>query len=278
MEYASQIKTIWDSNGYETGSSNFESFANDWLLAMPCINFNQTMLPNEYRAAIASRLMMVQCRRNSICNHCGKTLDSLCLHAHSCLGKGNGLHKRHELVVQSLFACLHAAGRHSQINAPVQCLGENNGRLRPADILTEGNMYERMCIDVTIVSSLTNNRAHELLGGPVIQAATRKKTKHMEACRLSGLDFLPFAMDTTGLIEHEGADLIKRLAYQYAEKQSKSYAESVSILRRRISFAVQLGTARQIISAKSQANAEDFIYFQNSSSSAYCSDEDVDTT
>jgi hypothetical protein len=125
-----------------------------------------------------------------------------------------------------------------------------------------------MCIDVTIVSSLTNSRVTEPLGAPVILAATKKIEKNKEACRLSGMDFMPFAMDTTGLIEREAAELLERLAYQYAERQSKSYAEAISILRRRISFAVQLGVARQLVSAKSDVKEDDAFF------TTYCSVEE----
>ena len=82
--------------------------------------------------------------------------------------------------------------------------------------------------------------------------------------------------EAAGLTEIEAAELMKRLAYQYAEKQSKSYAESVSIVRRRISFAVQLGVARQIVSAKSHVNDEDLFFFPNLSSYAYCSDDEYE--
>ena len=62
---------------------------------------------------------------------------------------------------------------------------------------------------------------------------------------------MPFAMDTCGLIDSEAAQLLQRLASSYAQNRIKSYAEAINIIRRRVSFAVQLGVARPLVSAKS---------------------------
>ena len=80
----------------------------------------------------------------------------------------------------------------------------------------------------------------------VLEAAKKKWNKHLAPCQQAHFDFMPFAVDVCGLIDWAAVSLLKRIACKYSEITLKSYAECVSIVRRRISFAIQSGVARQL--------------------------------
>ena len=97
-----------------------------------------------------------------------------------------------------------------------------------------------------MVTALTPARCNKQLGAIVLEAAKEKWEKHLRPCQQAHFDFMPFAVDVCGLVDWTAATLIKRIACKYAEITLKSYAECMNIVRRRISFAIQVGVARQL--------------------------------
>ena len=58
---------------------------------------------------------------------------------------------------------------------------------------------------------------------------------------------MPFALDVCGLIEREGAYLLKRFATQYSLRTAVPYTYALSLARRRVSTALHIGIARQLL-------------------------------
>ena len=85
-----------------------------------------------------------------------------------------------------------------------------------------------------------------LLGEVVAAAAKNKVDKHLLPCAAAHYGFVPFAADVCGLIDWAAASLIKCIGCKYAEIFHKSYSEGVSIIRQRLSFALQMRIARQL--------------------------------
>ena len=102
------------------------------------------------------------------------------------------------------------------------------------------------CLDTTVVSPLSLARCNMRLGDVVLDAAQAKVNKHLRPCEAAHYGFIPFAADTCGLIDWAAATLIKRIGCKYADNTHKSYSEGVSIVRQRLSFALQAGIARQL--------------------------------
>jgi hypothetical protein len=188
------------------------------------------------------------------CNSCSYPgADIFHYHALSCGGSGSGRLRRHEIFVRALNDLAQAAGFHPIMNAPVKCLRyEKNGVrwLKPADVLIDGEDVDRCCVDVTIVSPLSATKAKhsegQICGKLVATAADSKVGKHQEDCVRSGMEFLPFAIDVCGVTDTSGWQLINRLAERYSLRQGRPYSVSVSLLRRKLSFALHLGIAKQL--------------------------------
>jgi len=156
-------------------------------------------------------------------------------------------------------ACLNA-----RVNAPVTCLGFSQSSphlYKPADVLMDavvGNVS--ICVDVTIGSPLSEAKSNTSEGKrPGFLTTAHAKTKiakHGGACSLAGLRFLPFSVDTCGMLDVSAVELLQDIASQQARHSDRSYSECMSFCRKRISFALQLGVARQLLAS---INASPFV-------------------
>ena len=262
--YASQHKLILQSNSSQpfisdkTKRPNFScTLASQWLFAMPNSRLGQTMPPVEYRAALCFRLL-IPFRSHSInCPHdkCSALLDPFGYHALSCGGVGSLRTARHEIMVRALTDLAQVSGFCPAMNTQVQCLGESttgSHYYRPADILINGDNHQRICVDITIVSPLSDSKSTlrdgKDVGFLVTKAAENKILKHSDACSSADLGFIPFALDVCGVIDLAALYLLSTFASAYSKNLSKSYVYALHICRRRISFALQTGISRQLSS------------------------------
>jgi hypothetical protein len=226
-----------------------DSVANHWLFAIPCEKYQQTMSPRDFRSALALRMLLPILPVSKQCNNCSSVMDIYGYHALSCGGHSNSRTKRHDNLRDAVFEFLRLTNFNPTKNAKVQCLGTTSSGshlFRPADCLFDGDEHALTCLDITVVTALTPARCNKQLGAIVLEAAKEKWEKHLRPCQQAHFDFMPFAVDVCGLVDWTAATLIKRIACKYAEITLKSYAECMNIVRRRISFAIQVGVARQL--------------------------------
>jgi hypothetical protein len=158
---------------------------------------------------------MMKITGDGLCRNCGQKDDVYGYHATKCVERCNGLHIRHQTVINALVALLNAAGLHAIKDANVRCLGNTEGgNLRPADILTdgEGNNGNQDCIDATVVSNLCKNvpRPFEPRKA-ALEADVKKCSKHLCACESSGYGFQTFVTDICGIISPYSNLLLKRV-------------------------------------------------------------------
>jgi hypothetical protein len=241
------------------------------------------MEPDEYRAVLAVRLLMSIFPRSIPCPapNCGYnrripgpwTIDCYGFHPPACQGVGKKTHSRHEIMANTLGNLANDAGLDARVNAPLECLGEDtsNGSVhqyRPADVLMNGPTNRRLCVDVTIASPLSEAKAGTSNGtipGQLAAAYARAKfKKHYNACVLDGKMFLPFALDVCGIIDASANELIQHIAYHQSKNiLGRSYSEAVSYCRRRISFALHLGVARQLVAAMAYFRSSEEVSARN---------------
>jgi hypothetical protein len=189
-------------------------------------------------------------------------LDRYGHHALSCGGGGNRRITRHNIVARAVHALAQEAGLHPQLEANVQCLQVSTSGLkafRPADVLLDGRHSDRVCVDITITSPLSIKK-RDLEEGTVpghlaASAAAAKEVKHREACTRSGLGFLPFSVDVCGVADGDAVTLLRRLAARHSASSGRPYSSAVTLCRRRISFAVRVGVASQLLRVQSLAPA-----------------------
>jgi hypothetical protein len=172
-------------------------------------------------------------------------MDVFGYHALSCLGVGNRLFSRHDSVLTALVDIAAASGLNPQKNAKVTCLGEGIrfGRqfLRPADMLFDDAGFTT-CVDVN------TNLYGRTLGACLLNQANLKNNKHLRPCADAGYDFLPFAVDVCGMVSQAAYQLLQLFARRGEAQSHRPYSELIATSRRRISCAVQLGVADQLLS------------------------------
>jgi hypothetical protein len=238
------------------------SLSSDWLLAVPNPAYGQVMVPILFRAALALRMLIPfsSARASGRCpaHNCKfeGTSDRFGYHALSCLGAGNGMKNRHNTVVQAVSDLARQASLQPKIDPLIQCWksDEKTGivhLLRPADVLMDGDRGpQTTCVDVTVVSPLSPAKAETTegwsLGRTLLNAVKEKRKKHESACSLSGMTFIPFGVDVLGLVDEAAWDLITRMASRQARRSKMPFSQVLCVYRRRISFAIQLGVARQL--------------------------------
>ena len=81
-------------------------------------------------------------------------------------------------------------------------------------------------------------------------AEDEKFAKHSLACEAAGFFFLPFAVDCFGVLTSSARSTLKRIAA--ALEISRGYPTYLAkqIVFRRVSFAIQLGTIRQVLACQ----------------------------
>ena len=263
-EFKVQHNMILHANAIANKS---KTLASQWLFALPNPGIGQAMTPEEMRVALCYRMLMPIAARPKSCPHgtCGAVMDVFGYHALSCEGSGNHMVARHTVLQNALCGLAQYCGLHPRKEA-VTCVWQatNGGvkHLRPADLLVDGDTFDRkLCVDVTIVSPLSLAKsataAGRDLGKLVQQKAKEKIRKHQEPCTAAGYDFQPFALDVCGVVDSEAASLLKRFSTRQAERMCRPYSYVLSLARRRISTALHIGVARQLLDAsKSQPHAD----------------------
>jgi len=230
--------------------SNASFGASSWLLALPNGGMQQRMTPLEFQAAISYRLLMPQFSQQSKCfqNKCVSVMDIYGFHGLVCRGH---LLPRHNLVRDALFdLCLKAQFAPIK-DAPVTCLGTNhNGQLtafRPADLQISGDDFSYNCVDITVVSPIKSHHDQTEVGKCVEIAELAKFNKHSVSCEQAGYGFEAFAIDVFGVMAKKSYKLLQRIISSYSRMTAFPIYKASAICLRRISFAVQLGVARQAI-------------------------------
>ena len=152
-------------------------------------------------------------------------------------------------MVTAVSQLASLAGLCSTPNAKVQCLGGKDNSLhmyRPADVQI-GNML----VDITIVSPLSASKATSKQGQTpgtlVTSAADAKVRKHRDPASNAGFDFLPFAIDTCGSLAADARYILSYISYKYSSTTCKPLSAAKYIIVCRISFALHLGIARQLV-------------------------------
>ena len=235
--------------------------ASAFLFALPNPRLNQAMSPQEFRCIMGLRLLIPQFSGSLLCSRprCFRPMDSFGYHALCCPGRA--MLRRHDLVADALCALSSEAQLQPRRDAPVYCLGPSwrrqDGALsgisafRPADILLQSGAPRHTCVDITVVSPiLANMPVHFRPGAAAGCAEENKYRKHFDACNTAGFFFTAFAVDTFGVLAPDAVAFLYRLARLLETSQGIPSYLAKQLVFRRVSFAVQLGVARQLVARR----------------------------
>jgi hypothetical protein len=118
--------------------------------------------------------------------------------------------------------------------------------LRPGDLVVEGDDYLQTCVDVTVVAPIKKTIPHSAVGVDVQLAEDYKIAKNFLACERSHFGFLPFAVDVFGGVGSKSEAFLRRLSFAWAAVSAFPISYISSLSKRKVSFAIQLGIARQL--------------------------------
>jgi hypothetical protein len=275
--YITQQNSVLQHKFLAVLESSRQNHASAYLFALPNHGLNQVMSPKEFRADMALRLLIPKFSGKLICNKekCCWPMDSHGYHAVNCRGSHFA---RHEIVVKALHSLAYEAGIQSKIGEHLQCLGlswrsnlssgsSSSSSLvsestslssppplsltayRPADVLlTLNDVNRKTCVDVTVVSPIKAHMPVNFVVGKDAKCAEHDKyLKHEDACREAGYEFIAFAVDVFGGLAPEAIKLLRVIASNL--EVTKNYPRSLALclVYRRISFAIHLGVARQLV-------------------------------
>jgi hypothetical protein len=114
-----------------------------------------------------------------------------------------------------------------------------------------GDDFDRDCVDVTVVSPLVTNRQPQVVVGKMAEEAHRGKVnKHLRACEDAGYGFRAFAVDVFGVLSKDSYNLLRRIWTRMIRETGYPKYKAVAVCLRRVSFAIQLGVARQCLACR----------------------------
>jgi hypothetical protein len=170
----------------------------------------------------------------------------------SCQGKAIGLTTaRHNILRDALFDLSRQAHWKPVKDAPlylhhVDANGVSHS-LRPADLAIQGDLFPHRCVDCTLVSPVCpSNLTHPFRVGAAAEFAAESKMQlYAQRCLANNLEFSPFAVDTFGILSTSAVSFLERLATRI---NRSNFSSAMSLISRRISFAIHLGVAKQLVS------------------------------
>jgi hypothetical protein len=203
-----------------------------WLSTIPTHSSRSVLGNEEFQDGIQLRYMKVPNKLPIKCDGCNS--DFSVGHAHQCK-KGGLVTRRHDEINYELANLMRLIFKKSTVRAEPQIFNGSSAATsdNPSPIvdangecgdLLECGFWENdmdAIIDVRCVATdakLYNSREPE----KVLKSAEKvKKNKYLEHCLQQQRDFTPFVISVDGLLGYEAKNLLKRLAFRFAEKWQK---------------------------------------------------------
>lgn len=209
----------------------------DWLGALPLSSIGLKMDNATVRIAVGLRLGAPIVRPHKCV--CGTLVAVNGHHGLSCR-HGSGRHSRHNQVNEILCRALNSAGACAT-REPHSLCGRNDKR---PDGVTQIPWRRGRCMawDATCPNTFAQSYVHassRQAGSAATEAELKKQQKYQDLC--AGIDFMPVAIETSGVWGQLAIELVTEIGRRIAEVSHEP--RSTSFLRQRIAVAVQRGNA-----------------------------------
>jgi hypothetical protein len=219
-----------------------------WLSTIPT-HFNGSVLGNEeFHDGIRLRYMKAPDNLPIKCNRCNSEFSVG--HAHQCK-KGCLVTRRHDEINYELANLMQLAFKKSVVQAGPQVFNGSSATTsnnpspivdasgERGDLLVRGFWENGMdaiinvcCVD-TDAKSYSSHEPEKVLKS----SEKVKKNKYLEYCLQQRRAFTPFVIPVDGLLGYEAKNLLKRLAFHFAEKWQKPYSVTCGLVKSHISLA-----------------------------------------
>ena len=217
--------------------------AGSWLSVVPSPSLGLHLRAAEFIPVLKYRLGIPLYSSDGPCPACSQPSDRMGDHSLGC-GKTGDRIARHNMLRDVLFEAASSAD-----------LGptKEERHLLPGSIARPGDLTIRRwsngkdgAIDVTVTGPLSpsNVACAAAEAGASLEKACKRKTRDTAAaCRLQGIVFIPFAMETLGGYHAEAITQVKQLAAALARSKGSEEGEVTSQLFGRLSLTLMRANA-----------------------------------
>ena len=220
----------------------------DWLEALPISSIGLKLFKPTVRIAAGLRLGAPVVRPH-VCV-CGNTVTADGHHGLSCRN-GSGKHSRHNQVNDLLCRAFISTDTLATREPHSLC---TSGGKRPDGVTqVPWKRGRSLAWDATCPNTYAASyvQASSTQAGSAAAAAEVKKSQKY-ADIIAGVDFVPFAIETSGVWGEQALDLVKEVGRRIAALTHEP--RSTAFLRQRISVAVQRGNAYCVLGTLKAAN------------------------
>lgn len=182
------------------------------------------------------------------CPCCHTLMDAEGYHALTCR-TGGSLTRRHNAIRNIVYQACRKAAWNPALEVSVT---GGTRALVPADVYVPKDILgtQALAIDITVVNPLqvaTRAAAATQPGAGAAHAETKKRAKHAKACSVSGLTFIPMAIEVFGHIGPAGIKFIEDVAGAVAGRAGQPLGTAVRDIKRRIAFALIKAQAEAVL-------------------------------
>ena len=239
---------------FNAHQGNIES---QWLNVVPCKNLGLKLDDQQLRISIGLRLADNICVAHTC--HCGKRVERDGLHGLSCT-KSAGHFSRHATLNSLIKQTLASLDLPSRLEP--RGLYRTDGKRPDGVTMIPWEMGKQLVWYVTVVDALAPSRLNQGSscnpGTTATEAEARKIEKYCELID-SEYIFQPVALEVQGSLGESSEIFITRLCKMLCRSHDDQGAGS--ILKQRISMALQIGNAACVVGTVSDRDAFEEIYF-----------------
>ena len=219
--------------------------AGDWLNGVPSDVLGLHMQDKEFSSCLKYWLGIPLHSTSHCCPACHSTADEYGDHQIGCGGNGDRI-TRHNAIRDVIFSAAQSAAlgpsREAQGVIP-------ESLSRPADVfLPTWHGGKPAALDVHVISPLQQSLVHEAAYSPghALEVGVRRKlTAHLQACRSTGVSFIPIVAETLGGLGEDSINTIRAIGEAINQRATHTHSTSSSVkhLFHRLAIALWRGNA-----------------------------------
>jgi len=252
METLQEIKTSFDAKRVRAIDRIVNEKTSSWLNVLPVMRNNFDLTATEFRDALSIRYgkPLLQCP--ATCDGCGSLFNVQ--HALSCKKGGLVIRRHNEIrdAVGDLSSLIWNGIRREPIVREAD--DANNIPALIADLGVRGvwEPQRETLLDIRVTDTDAFSYCAQPVRSILEKAENEKKRKYGTACEQRRVSFTPFITSVDGALGREAKAFVNRLSDGLARKWERSYSQTFTWVRTRLSFAIIRATSHCLRGCRSK--------------------------